>query len=190
MPTSCKEAIKKWEEKTGQNAAEAKEVALFCQIPFIERMDEALNTLEACEKLSLSTNDIERIGPLPKLKNLKILSLARNKIRRITSLDEIGNSLEQLWLSYNLIEKLEGLQPCIKLEVLYMSNNKVKSWEEVAKLAQLSKLTKLLLFGNTVYQERSKDEMAPHVIKRVPHVSELDGKSVTAAVRKAADDLD
>ena len=153
-------------------------------------MDEALNTLEACEKLSLSTNDIERIGPLPKLKNLKILSLARNKIKRITSLDEIGNSLEQLWLSYNLIEKLDGLQPCVKLTVLYMSNNKIKSWDEVGKLAQLSQLTKLLLFGNTVYQERSKDEMAPYVVKRVPHVQELDGKSVTAAVRKAADDLD
>ena len=54
--TSCREAIKNWEAKTGLVAAEAKEVALICQIPFIDKMDDSLNQLEACEKLSLSTN--------------------------------------------------------------------------------------------------------------------------------------
>ena len=133
--TSCRDAIKKWEEKTGQVATEAKEVSLICQIPFIDKMDDALNTLENCEKLSLSTNCIERIINLPKLKNLKILSLGRNNIKRIVGLDEIGATLEQLWLSYNQIEKLEGLTLCIKLVVLFMSNNRIKAWEEIAKLA-------------------------------------------------------
>ena len=32
--------------------------------------------------------------------------------------------------------------------------------------------------------------MAPHVVKRVPHITELDGKPVTAVIRKAADELD
>ena len=59
--TSCRDAIKNWEAKTNQVAAEAKEVALFCQIPFIDKMDDSLNQLENCEKLSLSTNQIERI---------------------------------------------------------------------------------------------------------------------------------
>ena len=94
MPTSCKDAIKKWEEANGAVAAEAKEVKLFAQIPFIERMDDSLNSLENCEHLALSTNDIEKIIPLPKLKNLKILSLARNRIRKIQNLDEISGSLE------------------------------------------------------------------------------------------------
>ena len=70
MPaTSCKEAIKNWEAKTSQVAAEATEVSLICQIPFIDKMDDSLNQLENCEKLSLSTNCIERIINLPKLKN-------------------------------------------------------------------------------------------------------------------------
>ena len=69
MPgTSCRDAIKAWEAKTGQVAAEAKEVSLICQIPFIDKMDNALDTLEQCEKLSLSTNQIDRIINLPKLK--------------------------------------------------------------------------------------------------------------------------
>ena len=99
--TSCRDAIKNWEQKNNAVAAEAKEVALYCQIPFIDKMDDSLNQLENCEKLSLSSNQIERIINLPKLKNLKILSLARNNIKRIVGLDEIGQTLEQLWLSYN-----------------------------------------------------------------------------------------
>ena len=64
-------------------------------------MDDALNTLENCSKLTLSTNAIERIIALPKLKNLKVLSLARNNIKKITGLEEVGAFLEELWLSYN-----------------------------------------------------------------------------------------
>ena len=110
MPgTSCKDAIKNWEAKTGQNAAEATEVKLICQVPPVEKMDDSLNQLENCTKLSLSTNAIERMNALPKLKNLKILSLARNNIKRIMALEDVGQTLEELWLSYNQIEKLDGL---------------------------------------------------------------------------------
>ena len=42
-PTSCRDAIKRWEEATGQVAAEAKDVALYCQIPFMDKMDDSLN---------------------------------------------------------------------------------------------------------------------------------------------------
>ena len=136
MPgTSCKEAIKNWETKTGQNAAEATEVKLICQLPPIDKMDDALNQLEACQKLSLSTNTIERMVALPKLKSLRILSLGRNNIKRIMALEDVGATLEELWLSYNQIEKLDGLQPCVKLQVLYMSNNKIKAWDEINKVA-------------------------------------------------------
>jgi len=88
---------------------------------------------------------------LPKLKNLKILSLGRNNIKRIVGLDEIGQSLEQLWLSYNYIEKLEGLNPCIKLTTLFIANNKIKSLDEIAKLAQLPEIKTVLLVGNPIY---------------------------------------
>lgn len=90
MPTSCKDAIKNFEARTGQNAAEATEVKLICQIPSIDKMDDSLNQLEACVKLSLSTNAIERMIALPKLKNLKILSLGRNNIKRIMALEDVG----------------------------------------------------------------------------------------------------
>jgi dynein light chain 1, axonemal len=74
------------------------------------------------------------------LENLEILSLSRNLIKRIMGLEEIGGTLKELWLSYNLIEKLDGFQPCTKLEVLYLGNNKIKSWDEVSKLVMLSRI--------------------------------------------------
>ena len=76
-------------------------------------MGESLQSLENCEKISLSTNQIEKIENLPKTNKLKILSLARNHIKRIMGLEDVGSSLEQLWLSYNMIEKLDGLDSCV-----------------------------------------------------------------------------
>lgn len=44
--------------------------------------------------------------------------------------EAVADSLEELWISYNLIEKLKGIQCMKKLRVLYMSNNLVKEWGE------------------------------------------------------------
>ena len=188
--TSCKDAIKNWETKHKTPPAEAKVVKLYAQIPAIDKMDESLNQLEACEHLSLSTNSIDRMVSLPKLKNLKILSLGRNVIKRIMGLEEMGQTLEQLWISYNLIEKLDGLQPCIKLHTLFLSNNKITKWEEVAKLSQLTELKTILLVGNPIYGENTKAEMKPQVIKRIPQIHNVDGYLVNETDRKEAEELD
>lgn len=61
-PTTCKEAIRRWEEENQQNAATATEVILSFQWPPMEKMDNALAIFTNCEKLSLSTNMIEKIA--------------------------------------------------------------------------------------------------------------------------------
>lgn len=61
-PTTCKEAIRRWEEESQQNAATATEATLSFQWPPIEKMDNSLAGLANCEKLSLSTNMIEKIA--------------------------------------------------------------------------------------------------------------------------------
>lgn len=61
-PTTCKEAIRRWEEENGQEASSSKEIILSFQWPPIEKMDNALATLVNCKKLSLSTNMIEKIA--------------------------------------------------------------------------------------------------------------------------------
>ncbi len=191
MPgTSCKDAIKNFETKSGQVAVEATEVKLMCQIPPIDKMDDSLNQLEACQRLSLSTNAIERMIALPKLKSLRILSLGRNNIKRIMALEDVGATLEELWISYNQIEKLDGLQPCVKLSVLYMSNNKIKAWDELGKVAQLPEIKTVLFVGNPIYGEKTKEENAPYVVKRIPQIETVDSKMISPAVRKAASELD
>ena len=188
--TSCKDAIKNWEAKNETPASESTVVKLYAQVPAIEKMDESLNQLEAWEHLSLSTNSIDRMISLPKLKNLKILSLGRNMIKRIMGLEEIGQTLEQLWMSYNQIEKLDGLQPCIKLHTLFLSNNKISKWDEVAKLSMLSELKTILFLGNPIYGEKDKAEMKAQVVKRIPQIHNVDGILVNEEDRKAAEELD
>ena len=52
--TTIKEAIKKWEEKSGQHAAQATEVSLIFQWPPIEKMDNSLSSLTTCEYVNTS----------------------------------------------------------------------------------------------------------------------------------------
>lgn len=66
--------------------------------------------------------------------NLTVLSLARNNIKKIEGLEPVADTLEELWLSYNLIEKVNGIECCKKLKVFYLSNNKVKGWDGIDKL--------------------------------------------------------
>ena len=123
------------------------------------------------------------------IENLEILSLARNQIKRIQGLDEVGPTLLELWLSHNQIEKLEGIQSCVKLTTLYISHNKIKSWDEVSRLSQLPSLKDLLLSDNPVYGDKDKEAVKPYAIKRVPALEILDGKVVTEAVRAQAKEI-
>ena len=50
-------------------------------------------------------------------------------------LEDVGQTLEQLWMSYNQIEKLDGLQPCVKLHTLFLSNNKIAKFRDAYTFA-------------------------------------------------------
>ncbi|XP_026635835.1 dynein light chain 1, axonemal isoform X2 [Microtus ochrogaster] len=177
--TTIKEALSRWEEKTGQRPSEAREIKLYAQIPPIEKMDASLSTLANCEKLSLSTNCIEKIANLNGLKNLRILSLGRNNIKNLNGLEAVGDTLEELWISYNFIEKLKGIHVMKKLKILYMSNNLVKDWAEFVKLAELPCLEDLVFVGNPLEEKHSAEgNWIDEATKRVPKLKKLDGTPV------------
>ncbi|XP_031969048.1 dynein light chain 1, axonemal isoform X2 [Corvus moneduloides] len=177
--TTIKEALARWEEKSGQKASEAKEVKLYGQVPPVEKMDGALSALVNCEKLSLSTNCIDRIANLNNLKKLRILSLGRNNIKNLNGLEAVADTLEELWISYNLIEKLRGIRVMKKLKILYMSNNLVKDWEFV-RLAELPLLEELVFVGNPLQEKFATDQNSwiEEATKRVPNLKKLDGTLV------------
>jgi dynein light chain 1 len=183
MTTNIKAAMKRWEDRNeGQNIVEATKVKLCALMPPITKMDAgALNTLTNCEALSLSTNAIDKMVRL-ELPNLRILSLARNRIKKIDGLQAVAGSLEQLWLSYNECRDVDGVLCCPKLRVLYLAHNAIKDWAEIEKLRSLSALEDILLVGNPIYSDESiTDEAAARirVIKCIPHIQKIDGVLVT-----------
>jgi len=195
--TSCKEAISRWIASDPENnkPSESELVSLICQIPPLKKMDNKLNDLTACTRLSLSTNVIDRIQPLPGLKKLKILSLGRNLIKKVEKLDDVKDSLEELWISYNNIEKLDGFANLHNLKVLYMSNNHVHKFDELLKLVELPNLQELLLVGNPAYiklmEEATNKEIGLQhcryeVINRLPKLKKLDGCIIKEVEREAA----
>ncbi|XP_076302198.1 dynein axonemal light chain 1-like [Lasioglossum baleicum] len=172
--TTCKEAIQRWEEKTGLNASEEKKIILSFQWPPIDKMDNNLAALTAVENLSLSTNMIEKISGINSLKNLKILSLGRNNIKTFSGLEAVGEHLEELWISYNQIEKIKGVNVLKALKVLYMSNNLVKDWAEFNRLQEIPHLEDLLFINNPICESMDVESWRSQAVRRLPKLKKLD----------------
>ncbi len=73
----------------------------------------------------MSTNNIDKLGGLNSLPKLKVLSLGRNQIKKLEALDGIAETLQELWISYNLLEKLVSL-PSIRREA-FVSSQYIRS---------------------------------------------------------------
>jgi dynein light chain 1 len=123
-------------------ATEAEKVLLFGQLPPIVKMDNTLGTLKACKHLALSSNCIEKITGLKGLDMLEVLSIGRNCIKKLEGLDEVAGTLQQLWCSYNLIDKLNGIEKLTNLTVLYMR------WCHTCSLSGMFRLLLLHLHRN------------------------------------------
>lgn len=137
-------------------------------------------------QLSLSTNQIDRLIPFGGMKKLRILSLGRNNIKKIEKLEDLSETLEELWISYNQISSLDGLAPLRKLQVLYMSNNRLKDFSELEKLTANTELRDVLFVGNPMYDGIDRAEAKLQVLKRIPHVMKIDGDIVKDSEREAA----
>jgi dynein light chain 1, axonemal len=154
---------------------------------FINKLDGTLQTLRACERLALSTNQIDRMMPFTGMESLRLLSLSRNALKKIERLEDVAATLEELWLSYNSIATLDGLQACAKLQVLYMSNNKIADWGELDKLAGLPELREVLFLGNPMYDGVPDKAAAKlQILKRLPNLAKIDSEMVSPADRAAA----
>ncbi|EUD67051.1 dynein light chain 1, axonemal [Plasmodium inui San Antonio 1] len=187
------QCIKNWEQKNGKTEkrrlgesrrgrrrkiSEEEEVSFICHVPLIEKLDNSINSLEKCKRLSLSTNRIEKLIPMSGLKNIEILSLGRNCIKKFQFLEDISATLKQLWISYNFIDKLDNLQSLKKLQVLYLFHNKIKNIEEVDKLNALPELAELGLKGNPLYEGKTNEYMKLVILKKLPQLKVVDNETV------------
>ncbi|PVD23960.1 hypothetical protein C0Q70_17236 [Pomacea canaliculata] len=150
--TKIKDALAKWEEKNAMSAVSSKEIKLCGLIPPIEKMDATLGQL------------------------ITILSLGRNNIKAFAGLEAVGDTLEELWISNNMIEKTKGIGSLKKLRVLYMANNNVRDMSELNKLGELQNLEELVFVGNPLEETLSAQETYRDVIsKLIPSLKKLDG---------------
>lgn len=151
-------------------------------IPPIDKMEAAIiSTFKNCRQLSLSTNSIEKMVTIQGLRNLRILSLGRNQIKKIYGLEDVGDVLEELWISYNLIENLNGLAPhCSALKVLYVAHNKIKDWNELEKIKELPALNNVVFLGNEIYDTfPNKEEARLRTLKTLTRMEMIDNVLVT-----------
>lgn len=61
-----------------------------------------------------------------------------SRLSQIEKLDDVSETLEELWVSYNQITSLDGLAGLRNLSVLYISNNLIRQWSELDKLVSLT----------------------------------------------------
>ncbi|KAG8183305.1 hypothetical protein JTE90_026005 [Oedothorax gibbosus] len=174
---AIKDAIKKWSEKTGENPAEATVIKLNGWIPPVDKLDASLATLTNCEKLSLSTNMIDKLTNLNALHNIKILSVGRNYLKSLNGIEGIAETLEELWASYNGIDKLKPTAALKKLRVLYISNNNLKDIGELKHLAEVPDLEDLVLKGCPV-EASLGENYRNKVAEMLPQLKKLDGTSL------------
>lgn len=137
------------------------------------------------------------------MSSLKILSLGRNQIKKvwfksffvchdcnggiqIEKLDDVASTLEELWVSYNQINSLDGVNVLTNLTVLYISNNLIRNWAELDKLAGLPNLRDVLFVGNPIYDDMSREQARIEVLKRIPQVAKIDGDMVKPGERDIA----
>jgi dynein light chain 1 len=183
---SLTSAVKQFlESHPGTKLDEEKIIKLLCTAPPIDKIDNAVNAFVNCVQLSLSTNCIDKIPLLPKsgLPKLEILSLGRNLIKKITGLEEVGATLRELWISYNQISTLDGLNCCTQLQTLFISNNKIKDISELKKLNMNPSLTNLNLIGNPIYDNVNRTETRISILKLLPTLVVLDGELITDSER-------
>lgn len=97
----------------------------------------------------------------------------------------VADTLEELWLSYNLIEKLKGIQVLKKLKVLYLSNNLIKDWAEFNRLQEVPTLESLVFVGNPIVENIGDDTAwRTECVKRLPFLKKLDGETIVTEVEE------
>ena len=63
----------------------------------------------------------------------------------------MADTLEELWISYNQIDKLKGIGSMKRLRVLTMANNQVREWVELNRLNEIPTLRELVFIGKIVF---------------------------------------
>ena len=148
-----------------------------------EHNDSILDTLEEIALHQYMIRKIELIGDV--CRNLQILLLQNNKIRRIENLSTL-KKLKYLNLAINRIAKLENLASLESLEKLDLTANYIHNYLDFATLGHLTRLTELYVVGNPL---TTYPYWREYLITVLPHLEKLDGHEITRTDRILANSI-
>ncbi|EFO65451.1 U2 small nuclear ribonucleoprotein A', putative [Giardia lamblia P15] len=148
-----------------------------------EHNDSILDTLEEIALHQYMIRKIELIGDV--CRNLQILLLQNNKIRRIENLSTL-KKLKYLNLAINRVAKLENLASLESLEKLDLTANYIHNYLDFATLGHLSRLTELYVVGNPL---TTYPYWREYLITVLPHLEKLDGHEITRTDRILASSI-
>lgn len=109
---------------------------------------------EQLEKYDLYDNHISEIKYFSnvqinfKFQNLRVLDLSYNKLQKINGLDDLANTLEELYLIHNDITVVSGLNKLVNLKILELGDNEIYKIDNA--LENLVNLKELYLGSNNL----------------------------------------
>lgn len=149
-----------------------------------------VNQLPNLEKLQLNFNQIERIDDdTIKLNHLRVLWLCENKIKKI---ENIPNTIEELWLANNQIENIpKEIENFQSLYFFNISGNFIMDFKDIFILQNLSKLSKLYLsdvnFGDNPICQYSNYRSA--ILHLIPKLDILDQIVISQEEKKDVENM-
>lgn len=112
----------------------------------------------------------------------RVADLSFNRIQKIEGLDHLP-LLKDLTLYGNQISVLEGLDSCTELELLSLGRNRITSLQSIKSLRSFSKLRALSLDANPCCGE---DQYRPYIVAFLSQLQYLDYAVITPAEREEA----
>ncbi|ORY81555.1 hypothetical protein BCR37DRAFT_348158 [Protomyces lactucae-debilis] len=103
---------------------------------------EGLQRLKMLEELWLGKNKITSLagGSLAGLPKLRLLSIQSNRLTSLEGIEEVAETLEELYVAQNGLTSLAPLSSLKKLQVLDISSNKLEHLTDIAHLKELREL--------------------------------------------------
>uniref|UniRef100_A0A1I8GPU4 PX domain-containing protein n=1 Tax=Macrostomum lignano TaxID=282301 RepID=A0A1I8GPU4_9PLAT len=118
----------------------------------LSEIDAGVKLMPRLKRLRLKGNSIARLDNLDELEHLAELDLSKNSITKLDSVHLLVGNLKELELANNRLTGLEGLSRLYGLVTLGLRANLISDLSEVAHLANLPLLARLILADNPLTQ--------------------------------------
>uniref|UniRef100_A0A1I8I8V8 PX domain-containing protein n=1 Tax=Macrostomum lignano TaxID=282301 RepID=A0A1I8I8V8_9PLAT len=161
----------------------------------LSEIDAGVKLMPRLKRLRLKGNSIARLDNLDELEHLAELDLSKNSITKLDSVHLLVGNLKELELANNRLTGLEGLSRLYGLVTLGLQANLISDLSEVAHLANLPLLARLILADNPLtqladYRVRALqlfDSRASELVLDDEHATakELDTIAVLQAIRRS-----